>query len=145
VSQYVDFASESVIWENIGGQIVTANMNTGVYCNVESGTGVVLWCLLLSGLNVDEVVLAMQQHYQALPADFLEQLHLFINRLITANIWKFSETARSYDKSFSRMISDYDDSSQYKNPIILAYDDIDTLLQIDPIDDELVDLIHAEG
>ena len=145
MDQYVTLASDSVIWENIGGQVLTANLNTGVYCNLESGTACVIWHLLMSGLTISESETLMKAHYGTLPESFANELKGFIQKLINADIWRGSTQASAPEEPISRTISDYHSDREYKTPTFLLYDDINTLLQIDPIDDEIGELIHADS
>jgi hypothetical protein len=145
MDQYVTLASDSVIWENIGGQVLTANLNTGVYCNLESGTACVVWHLLMSGLNTIELTQLMKEHYQTLPASFTNDLNGFIQKLVNAHIWQLANEAHPPEEPISRAISDYHPQREYSQPTFLLYDDINTLLQIDPIDDEIGELIHADA
>jgi hypothetical protein len=140
---YITTASDSVIWEVIGHQVVTANMSSGIYCNIESGSGIVLWHLLLSGLTIPEIEPLMKNHYQNIPENFSSHMDSFITRLIDASIWKRSNNMAVVEEPISQVIADYDAEITYKKPAIITYDDLDTLLQIDPIDDEISELIHA--
>lgn len=144
MNQYITLASDSVIWENIGGQVLAANLNTGVYCNLETGVACVIWHLLMSGLMISELELYLLDYYQNLPPAFSQECHAFIEKLIQSSIWKFSDEPYDSEEPISRDIGNYHEKSDYKKPNILIYDDINTLLQIDPIDDEIGDLIHTD-
>jgi len=143
MNNYISTASDSVIWEVIGHQVVAANMSSGIYCNIQSGSGVVLWHLLLSGLTIPEIEPLMNIHYQDIPGDFSSHLHSFVTQLIDASMWKLSNVMAVLEEPISRVIADYDTELRYTKPVIITYDDLDTLLQIDPIDDEVSELIHA--
>lgn len=145
MNQYATLASDSVIWENIGGQVLTANLSTGVYCNLGVGTACVIWHLLISGLSMNELASHMKKHYDSIPESFLKDVDVFVKKLINANILKFSNKSIVPDSSISRTIKEYDSETQYKNPTILLYDDINTLLQIDPIEDEIAEILHDDA
>ena len=145
MNQYITLASDSVIWENIGGQVLAANLNTGVYCNLEGGVACVIWHLLMSGLKISELEEAMRAHYENLPPTFDLDYQVLIEKLIKADIWTFSCQPLDLDKPISRIIREYHEKTEYKKPRILIYDDINTLLQIDPIDDEIGELLHADS
>ena len=143
MQSYINLASDSVIWEMLGGQIVTANMETGMYCNVEAGSGVVIWHLLLAGLSVDEVVEALKSYYET-THNIQKDILRFIQQLEACKIWAFSENTYVSADAISINITDYTSSKTYASPRVLNFNDIDTLLQIDPIDEELYESIEAK-
>lgn len=142
MGDYINLASDSIIWENIGGQIVTADMSSGVYCNIEAGSGVATWNLLLSGMSCTQVKDALKAHYNSVPSDFDGDIDGFIEILTARQIWKKSDTPQDIEEPISQSVSAHDESQDYKKPTIISYDDIDTLLQIDPIDDEIGEMMQ---
>lgn len=141
MKRYVNLASEGVIWEQLGDQIVVANMESGVYCNIQSGTGVAIWNLLLAGKSFDEVKSQICSYFKEVPESFDADFDHFVESLSTRNILVESQSPPSPGEAISINLKDYNLASDYTKPVILGYDDIDTLLQIDPIDDDVVELI----
>lgn len=141
MKRYVNLASEGVIWEQLGDQIVVANMESGIYCNIQSGTGVVVWNLLLAGKSFDEVKSQICSYFKEAPGSFDADFDHFIESLSQRGILVESQSPTSTGEPISINLEDYNLASDYTKPVILGYDDIDTLLQIDPIDDDVVELI----
>lgn len=53
MSIYYKLASDGVIWEKIGNQIVMANLNSGKYCNISENSGLYAWELIINGASSD--------------------------------------------------------------------------------------------
>ena len=141
MNRYVNLASEGVIWEQLGDQIVVANMESGIYCNIQSGTGVAIWNLLLAGKSFDEVKSQLCSYFKETPESLDADFEHFIQLLLSRDILVESQSPTSTEEPISINLDDYNLGSVYKKPVLLGYDDIDTLLQIDPIDDDVVELI----
>ncbi len=131
MQNYYQIASDAVIWEKIGNQIVIADLATGVYGCIEIEVGVLIWELLMQGESDNEINRILENHYQTSCEPSTTK---FLEKLQELKIVKKS-TAPSKNEAIS---IEYDKlSKQFEEPRVLVYDDLDTLLMIDPIDEDL--------
>lgn len=129
-------ASESIIWEKIGKQIVIADLTTGKYCCIENESGTVVWEHLLQGLTYAELIKTLSNYYINFDDKAHEQVALFIKKLTDISVLVVNSTPSS--TASSTQVSDEIPLSKiFKEPALLIYSDLDTLLMIDPIDDDL--------
>lgn len=142
---FVSLASDSVIWEVLGNQVVTANMETGVYCNIDEGTGVVIWHLLLSGKSIENISELLSDFYNQSKEIILIDINNFFNTLKDLEILDYSPIKYQHDEPIQESIEIFDSSKNYKSPKIIPFNDINSLIQVDPIDDEVHEVIAANG
>lgn len=139
MSTYYKLASDGVIWEKIGDQIVMANLNSGRYSNISESSGLVAWELMMMGASHEDIHQYLSEYFTHYDEGSRAQIDFHIQKLIKL---EFVSLVPHAENSTSLQTMDKKKSGGvFVAPKLLIYDDIDTLLQLDPIDDEVEELM----
>ncbi|GEM_PF-3828306 len=130
-----NIANESIIWEKIGKQIVIADLTTGKYCCIENESGVLAWECLMSGHTQENLLLTLAGIYKNFDAKCHQQILLFIEKLTELGV--LASNTDNHSKNADNIHNALAENNQFEEPRLLIYSDLDTLLMIDPIDDDL--------
>jgi hypothetical protein len=133
-------ADEGVVWENIGGQIVMANLSSGRYCSMSEKSSVLLWELIIGGTSLNIIHKHLSNHFKNYDETAINQINSCLDKLIQLGFLIKDQEGIEKDLEIA-----YQDEQKFledfSEPKLLFYDDIDTLLQLDPIDDQVEELM----
>lgn len=132
-------SSEGVIWEKIGEQIMIANLESGQYCNIQKNTGTMIWELVTSGISTEELHMLLTQSFKDYDQQAMTQVDEFLSKLVKLNFITLTTHPAAPTRSSSTQSTN--PAEYFTVPQLFIYDDIDTLLQLDPIDDHVAELI----
>ena len=139
---YYKLANSGVIWEKIGDQIVMANLDSGRYCNVSEASGVVVWELMMMGCSLELIHQKMPQYFTNYDDFCINQVNGFLLQLVE---YDFISVTTVSDVKTEMYVDAHLDKNIFPTvflpPKLLSYDDIDTLLLLDPIDDYVEELM----
>jgi hypothetical protein len=142
MSTYFKLASEGVVWENIGGQIVIANLNSGGYCSISEKSGVLLWESLMAKLSIEATHQHFSTHFKNYDTVATSQVDSCLAKLIKLDFLSATKDNNGeVSSNISQLTDDNNILENFSEPKLLFYDDVDTLLQLDPIDDEIEELM----
>jgi hypothetical protein len=118
--------SPMVIADNMDGEIVILNMESGKYYSAMS-TGAIVWQLMSNGYNVDEASKIISTYYSIVIDIVKKDLNELLTKFIEDKLIKISEVS---EPIISINISD---KNEYKTPEVTVYTDMEKLLLMDPI------------
>lgn len=123
------------IWEKIGAHIVIASLENGKYCSLDNESSQIAWEMLMMGYATDEIQAYFASHYPFYTQKDKMAIADFIAGLADSGliIPYLEDRDVQVKEEFNRMPSDRD----FVSPRCLIYSDIDSVLILDPIDDEL--------
>lgn len=125
-SQY-QLASTAVIHECLDGEVIAANLDTGIYYSMQ-GVAAVLWQLLLHEVDELDCIQQCKKHYPDAPS-LKEAVSCFIKTLCHEQLLKKSvATAGPADVPEIAVWP-----SDYAPPALHKYEEMTQLLKLDPI------------
>jgi hypothetical protein len=125
-------AHSGTVWEKIGSQIVMASLDTGKYCSIDEGSGTLIWEMLMSGHSIKTLHGHLKNYYGDYGSAQANVVDLLIQQLIDmAFIVPFTHSTPC-----SQQVAP-PSGQAFPTPVLRIYDDIDSILQLDPIDDDL--------
>lgn len=122
-----------VIWEEIDGEVVLINLESGTYYSAE-GTGAAIWRLVESGRSADEAARALGRAWEGDPADIREGVRVFLSRLIEEGL--VVPEARPRPDGPARDDPPADGGRpRFTPPRLEKYADMRDILLLDPVHD----------
>jgi hypothetical protein len=123
-------AGDHVIWEKLGNHVVIAELKTGKYCNIVNPTGIHTWELLTAGYTPLEINDFFSQYYVNVDIAASKSIQEFTNKLIVLG---FITAMKQGENPLKAKVECEGSPREFEIPSLVVYDDIDTLLQLDPV------------
>lgn len=118
--------STAVIHELLNDEVILANLDTGVYYSIR-GTGVPIWQLLISGKSLDFIAAQFQEKYNTESA---AQLRSFVDQLVQEELLTIGTDDRQIETA---PLQEFRWPSQFSTPFLEKYEEMKSLLMLDPI------------
>lgn len=116
-----------VIADNIEGEVIILNMQTGKYYSL-LGSALKMWELLCNNATVEEIVDILSKHFDA-NSDVIRQE---VEKLIAIFVENDLLRATS-NENMTQVISFDGENITFEEPNVAIYTDLEELLLIDPI------------
>lgn len=137
-----ELASHGVIWEKIGNQLMMANLDSGRYCNVHEHSGVLVWELIMAGFSQEVIHEKLSNYFENYDSLAIKQINEFLAKLVALNFISVVQGNSEKTNIINNELAEGNHIEKFTEPKLLTYDDIDTLLQLDPIDDQVEELMR---
>jgi hypothetical protein len=122
-----------VISENIDGEVVIANFETGVYYSMMR-MGADLWPYFESGINDHDLLKTVTACYAGDPAEIEAELREFVEKLLTKHLIVELPGAQSHCPPATPFANGRD-LPVFEKPVLESYHDMKDLMLLDPIHD----------
>lgn len=125
---------DHIIWDAMSPQdVIIADLLTGCYSTLSGEGAEYLWSLLINHLSEEQIHVQCRQQFNHFTKESEEQIQLILTNLCMSGILvPHSEGASSYQASQTKPLNNF-------AVVLTKYDDMQTLLQLDPIDTMLED------
>ena len=123
----------SVISENIDGEVVIINLDSGAYYSTDQ-VGAEVWGLLEAGRCVGEIVEAIPARYLGESEEIETALHGFLSELQTEELIVGAEGSKTNEHASFVPGSDTE-KIPFQPPALKKYTDMKDMLLLDPIHD----------
>jgi hypothetical protein len=120
----------NVIAEAFGDEIVTVNLDTGVYYSM-TGTAAVIWTLLNQGHSADDIEAAMTAAHEGEASSIISTVSAFIARLVAEQLVVAAEPGEKP----TAVIAAPRDRRAFMPPTIDVHSDMQDILLLDPVHD----------
>lgn len=138
-SQIFSVNSPKVIFEEIQGELVIINLDSGHYYSV-IGSGPEIWTLLLDGGSLSQIIKQLENSYPSKIDEITKSVTDFVDQLIAealivpANSGSASQdNVDSLPQKTDNNQSDNATSTDFQSPVIEKFTDMEEMLLLDPI------------
>jgi len=123
-----------VISENIDGEVVIANLQTGVYYSMER-VGADVWPWFENGISGEDLVNTAVVHYSGDRSDIESGLTEFVRKLLAERLI-VEEAPGVQSRAANAAVSTNGNGQRpFEKPVLESYNDMQDLLLLDPIHD----------
>lgn len=126
----------SVVFERYDNEVITINLNTGIYYTLNT-TAADVFEFLASGCPVAELIAALQPRYSNDLRLFETDLLRFVSELSKAGL---IEPSKDNGRRPFEPISESQPKSIFESPVLRTHDDLQELFLLDPVHE-----VGAEG
>jgi len=126
--------SPQVISENIDGEVVIANLQTGIYYSIER-VGADVWPWFENGISEEDLVKTAVAHYSGDRSDIEAGMNAFVQKLLTERL--ITEATPSVQSHGPEAVFSANGNGKrpFEKPVLESYSDMQDLLLLDPIHD----------
>ena len=118
---------DGLIHDTVSGEAIVLNLDSGTYYSMTE-TAAEIWGLLGSDLSLAQLTELLEHHYAKIPT-LREDLGGFIDKLLEEGlVYEDGDAGSAIPGTFSR-------AEDWRKPELVAFDDLQDLLTIDPIHD----------
>ena len=127
--------SPNVIHENIDGEVVLINLETGSYYSIDQ-VGAIIWDYLDKGLSSDQIETAIMAQYDGKQSEIAAGMQQLFDALQAEQLIVPDEAASTYE-NVPNMNNAVDGQVKpsFEAPELHKYTDMEDLLLLDPIHD----------
>ena len=118
--------NRSVNHERLDDEVIAIDLQTGVYFALDDAAAD-CWSVAASGGGVEAMVAFIAHRYGVAAEAITPDIEAFVAQLLEAGLLVPADAGQAPDLSFGPSLR------PYAPPILARYDDLDTLLLIDPI------------
>lgn len=133
-SQRFHVSNPNLIHDNIQGEVILLNLDTGTYYQVR-GVGVWVWNLLVAGVPLQEIAARLTLLYPNDAPVIESALGQFVRELELEQIIAPLDSNAPTLAAPPEMETAQSPDSSFQAPILLKYTDMQSLLLLDPIHD----------
>jgi hypothetical protein len=120
----------NVVAEAFGDEIVTVNLDTGVYYSM-TGTAASIWTLLNQGHAADDIEVAMTAAHEGDASSISSAVSAFITRLVEEKLIVAAEPGGHSTEA----IAPPSERRAFMPPVIDVHSDMQDILLLDPVHD----------
>ena len=126
--------SPQVISENIDGEVVIANLQTGIYYSIER-VGADVWPWFENGISEEDLVKTAVVRYSGDPSDIGSGITEFVRKLLAERL--ITEAPRGVQSRGPEGVGSVNGNCRrpFEKPVLESYNDMQDLLLLDPIHD----------
>ena len=122
-----------VISENIDGEVVIANLQTGIYYSMQR-VGAEVWPLFENGISGDDLLKTAMETYSGNVSEIETSLGEFVTKLLAERLIIEVRGLQSQRPKEAHRANGTD-LHPFEKPVIESYNDMKDLLLLDPIHD----------
>lgn len=127
-------SNPNLIHDNIQGEVILLNLETGTYYQVR-GTGVWVWNLLVAGISLQEIKARLTLLYPDAATVIESELGRFVRELEQEEIIAPLDADAPAPALATEMDVATVTEPTFQTPVLLKYTDMQSLLLLDPIHD----------
>ena len=129
--------NEDVIWDAITPQdVIIADLKKGRYSTLSGVGSKFIWERLVNQISKDEIIATCKSQFKMFDSKDVEEIDNIIRQLLDEDILKKSDVSFCQKNAQINVPEAQFESMQVK---LTQYDDMQTLLKLDPIDNILED------
>lgn len=125
---------DNIVWDELSPEnIIIADLEQGKYTTLLGEGAALLWRLMISGVTVNDIAKTINDRCNIAPSNIDTLLSDIVTNLKEAGVLIAADTR---NQSASDLIGEADKLSSFEVKLV-CYDDMQHLLQLDPIDNAI--------